>query len=173
MNPFPFCYRTRRNWKSRKSKYDYGVRFYDPVIGRFTTVDPSAESYHAITPYGYVNNNPVNSIDPDGRDLIVLQAPNDAGGLGHAAVLIGNADKWYYFYSKGGTKENAHAFGPSDDHKVDGKYYAIKADFLKSENNKDPSGSKYKAGLEFKTDKTLMIKWKQLRKPQLIQITTY
>ena len=48
--------------------YDYGAREYDAVLGRFTTMDPSAENYYSTSPYAYCGNNPVNRIDPDGAD---------------------------------------------------------------------------------------------------------
>ena len=34
----------------------------------FTSVDPLAEKFYNISPYAYCHNNPVNRIDPDGRD---------------------------------------------------------------------------------------------------------
>ncbi len=46
--------------------YDYGARHYDAI--RFTTMDPMAEKYYNVTPYAYCHNNPVNKIDPDGKD---------------------------------------------------------------------------------------------------------
>ena len=48
--------------------YDYGARHYDPVLGRFMTVDPMAEKYHGWSPYVYCLNNPIKYMDPDGRD---------------------------------------------------------------------------------------------------------
>ncbi len=46
--------------------YDYGARFYDPALMRFSTIDPAADSYHSWTPYHYVMNNPIMYIDPTG-----------------------------------------------------------------------------------------------------------
>lgn len=48
--------------------YDYGARGYYSAIGRFTTIDPLAEKDYSISPYAYCDNNPVNRIDPDGRE---------------------------------------------------------------------------------------------------------
>jgi len=45
---------------------DYGARMYDPVVGRWWTIDPMAEKYYSINPYCYVANNPMIYIDPTG-----------------------------------------------------------------------------------------------------------
>ena len=49
---------------------DYGARLYDNILPRWTTPDPLAEKYYGISPYAFCNNNPVNFVDPDGRDPI-------------------------------------------------------------------------------------------------------
>jgi RHS repeat-associated protein len=52
--------------------YDYGARNYDPALGRWMNMDPMAEKYFGASPYNYVLNSPVNSIDPDGMDVYLL-----------------------------------------------------------------------------------------------------
>ncbi len=50
--------------------YDYGARQYDPVLCRWMWQDPLAEKYYNVSPYEYCGNNPINAVDPDGRDVI-------------------------------------------------------------------------------------------------------
>ncbi|MEL6989687.1 MAG: RHS repeat-associated core domain-containing protein, partial [Bacteroidota bacterium] len=45
---------------------DYGARWSDPILGRWTSVDPLSEVRAKMTPYNYVQNNPINRIDPSG-----------------------------------------------------------------------------------------------------------
>lgn len=48
--------------------YDYGARQYSPVLPMWDRVDPLAEKYYNVSPYAYCMNDPVNYVDPDGKD---------------------------------------------------------------------------------------------------------
>jgi RHS repeat-associated protein len=50
--------------------YDYGARQHYPILARWDRVDPLCEKYYSISPYAYCENNPMNAIDPDGREVI-------------------------------------------------------------------------------------------------------
>ncbi|MEN9502473.1 MAG: hypothetical protein RI964_1758 [Pseudomonadota bacterium] len=68
---------TNNNWFAGKTidtesglSY-FGARYYDPLIGRFMSVDPAEpnpNNLHSLNRYAYANNNPYKYVDPDGRD---------------------------------------------------------------------------------------------------------
>jgi len=43
--------------------YDFDFRMYDPALGRFTCLDPIAESFYHVSPYNYAENSPIANID--------------------------------------------------------------------------------------------------------------
>jgi len=44
-----------------------GARYYMGALGRFGVVDPMSEKYPRTSPYAYVENDPVNYFDPNGK----------------------------------------------------------------------------------------------------------
>ena len=50
------------------ARYDYTARAYVPATLRFDRIDPLAAKHPDQSPYVFCANNPVNNIDPDGRE---------------------------------------------------------------------------------------------------------
>ncbi|MBL0113101.1 MAG: hypothetical protein IPP42_20615 [Saprospiraceae bacterium] len=48
---------------------DYGARWYDAGVGRFTTIDRFAEKYSFMSTYQYGANNPIKFIDVNGDSI--------------------------------------------------------------------------------------------------------
>lgn len=80
--------------------YDNCARFYDPILGRFYSMDPLAPKYSQLTPYSMAAANPASYCDLQGDSIAVLKADM------HVAILIQNREgKWEYF-SVNGNKQD-------------------------------------------------------------------
>ena len=60
-----------------RNAYDYGARFYDPLLPTWDRMDPLCEKYYHISPYAYCANDPVNFIDLEGTEIINAFDQND------------------------------------------------------------------------------------------------
>ncbi|MBX3044840.1 MAG: RHS repeat-associated core domain-containing protein [Ignavibacteriae bacterium] len=79
---------------------DYGVRKYDPITGRFNSIDPFWELYIGLNPYQYAGNNPLMYSDGNGYGWIdeVKQAGKDVAAGAASAIyedLTGNKAPGY------------------------------------------------------------------------------
>jgi len=55
--------------KGDGNQQDYGLRIYDPRLGRFLSTDPLAKSYPMLTPYQFASNSPIAGVDLDGMEF--------------------------------------------------------------------------------------------------------
>ncbi|MGL6269446.1 MAG: RHS repeat domain-containing protein, partial [Chitinophagaceae bacterium] len=54
--------------KGEGNQQDYGMRIYDPRLGRFLSVDPIAPDYPWYSPYHFAGNSPISFSDLDGLE---------------------------------------------------------------------------------------------------------
>jgi RHS repeat-associated protein len=49
---------------------DYGMRIYNPALGKFLSSDPLTREYPELTPYQFASNTPIQAIDLDGLEAV-------------------------------------------------------------------------------------------------------
>lgn len=62
--------------KGTGNQQDYGMRIYDPRIGKFLSVDPLITNYPELTPYQFASNRPIQGADLDGLEFISKASEN-------------------------------------------------------------------------------------------------
>lgn len=78
-NPYLFTGKEKDN---STGLYYYGARYYDPVIGRFTTQDPwggNIRDPQSFNKYSYARNNPLKYVDPNGAKLELVGSEQFTG----------------------------------------------------------------------------------------------
>lgn len=55
--------------KGEGNQQDYGMRIYDPRIGRFLSADPLTRNFAYYSPYQFAGNKPIMFIDLDGAEV--------------------------------------------------------------------------------------------------------
>ena len=74
----------RSSWSSTQLVQDYGNRLYNPVTGKFLSVDPIHDEYPELTPYQFASNSPMLNVDLDGLEAAAYwnTAKEFFGGVG-------------------------------------------------------------------------------------------
>ncbi len=71
-NSYRYGFNGRENDNEVKgdgNQQDYGMRVYDPRLGRFLSIDPISKEYPELTPYQFASNRPIEGIDLDGLEI--------------------------------------------------------------------------------------------------------
>ncbi len=98
--------------------YDFHARLFDPAINRTLTIDPKSEMFYSMSPYSFLNNSPLITIDPDGKmsidgldDWIKNLSTGEVkwfSGIGNEAMMSAQAH-WNMY----GSQENLQNLGRS------------------------------------------------------------
>ncbi len=79
--------------KGNGNSLDFGARIYDSRLGRWLSVDPLASKYIDLSPFNFVDNNPLVYVDPNGKEIqLILSRDKDGNAL---QILKYKGNKFY------------------------------------------------------------------------------
>jgi RHS repeat-associated protein len=94
--------------KGEGNQQDYGMRVYDPRLGKFLSVDPLSPKFPYYSPYQFAGNMPIHASDLDGLEPDFRYKGNGINGVGlydqtelasiqrHSTILrVGTKDKQF------------------------------------------------------------------------------
>jgi hypothetical protein len=79
--------------KGEGAQQDYGMRIYDPRIGKFLSVDPLTKDYPFNSPYAFAENDVIRSIDLEGLERLIVINNNDKYGRTYSTTRKGIRNK--------------------------------------------------------------------------------
>src|SRR5690606_4731547 len=68
---YRYGFNGEENDKETKTQ-GYGMRIYNPGLGKFLSVDPLTKQYPELTPYQFARNTPIQAIDLEGAEAWVV-----------------------------------------------------------------------------------------------------
>lgn len=80
--------------KRTGNQQDYGMRIYDPRLGRFLSVDPLFKSYPWNSTYAFAENEPISNIDLDGLERVHFDLTFNSDGA-PVLKMTGQVDYTY------------------------------------------------------------------------------
>ena len=96
-NQAPYLYDERYKFtgkeRDQETGYDFfGARYLSSILSHWLSVDPLSDKYPNISPYAYCAWNPINKIDPDGKDIYTI---NEETGTIEQIRTEGNTHSYY------------------------------------------------------------------------------
>ena len=82
--------------KGEGNQQDYGMRIYDPRIGKFLSFDPLSKDYPWYTPYQFSGNNPILYVDLDGAEPVLPKNQLKSIALVHNEIEKGSIITGYF-----------------------------------------------------------------------------
>jgi len=70
--------------KGNGNQQDYGMRIYDPRLGKFLSIDPLFKDYPWYTPYQFAGNKPIEAVDLDGEEEYYVNQQSRVKHLYHS-----------------------------------------------------------------------------------------
>ena len=86
-------------------KQDYGARMYDERLGRWLSLDPLAKEYTSWSPYHFGFNNPITTIDRNGKENIVVIGSQHDASSGNKLMFVHQGLRQVQKYAQDEKKE--------------------------------------------------------------------